>query len=182
MLQRLAAWCYRRRRRVLALWIVALVGVSVIGTNVGSTFSQGFSLSDTESQRAAALLQSRFPAKAGDEGQIVSRDSGGVDDAGVRSNMEQLFREVTVVPGVTGVISPYTPEGARQIGAVATWHTRPWQFDRSAAKIRDATIERIRHLTDAAGVDGLRVALGGRMFQQPGGLGPAEAIGILAGS
>ena len=180
MLQRLAAWCYRRRRRVLVLWIVALVGVSVIGSNVGSTFSQGFSLSDTESQRAAALLQSRFPAKAGDEGQIVFAHSGGVDDAGVRSNMEQLFRDVTAVPGVTGVVSPYTPEGARQIARGGDVAYATVQFDRSAAKIRDATIERIRHLTDAAGVDGLRVALGGRMFQQPGGLGPAEAIGILA--
>ncbi len=180
MLQRLAAWCYRRRRRVLVLWIVALVGVSVIGSNVGSTFSQGFSLSDTESQRAAALLQSRFPAKAGDEGQIVFAHAGGVDDPGVQSSLEQLFREVAVVPGVRGIVSPYTPEGARQIARSGDVAYATIQFDRSAAKIRDATIERIRTLTDAAAGDGLHVALGGRMFQQPGGLGPAEAIGILA--
>src|SRR5205823_13290037 len=58
MLQRLAAWSYRRRRRVLVLWIVALVMVSAIGSSVGSTFSQGFSLSGTESQRATELLES----------------------------------------------------------------------------------------------------------------------------
>src|SRR4051812_16740146 len=65
-LQRLGAWCYRRRRRVLVLWVVALIAVSAIGSSTGSRFSQGFSLSGTESQRAAELLQSRFPTRAGD--------------------------------------------------------------------------------------------------------------------
>src|SRR5689334_24949178 len=78
MLQAVASWCYRRRRLVVVFWIVALVGVSVIGSNVGSTYSQGFSLKDTESQRAADLLASRFPARAGDEGQIVFAPTGRV--------------------------------------------------------------------------------------------------------
>src|SRR6476660_4770549 len=97
MLQRLAAWCYRRRRSVVVLWIVALVAVSVIGSNVGSTFSQGFSLTDTESARAAQLLETRFPARAGDEGQIVfahDANAGGVQDAAVQARMEELFAEV----------------------------------------------------------------------------------------
>ena len=94
------------------LWIVALVAVSVIGSNVGSTFSQGFSLTDTESQRAADLLESRFPARAGDEGQIVFAHAGGVQDAAVQTRMEQLFAEVAKVPGVTAVVSPYTADGA----------------------------------------------------------------------
>ena len=91
MLQRLAAWCYHRRWRVLATWIVALVAVSVIGSNVGSTFSQGFSLNDTESARAAQLLESRFPARAGDEGQIVFAHPGGMQDPAVRKKMKQHF-------------------------------------------------------------------------------------------
>ena len=65
MLQRLAAWCYRRRRRVVVLWIVALIAVSAIGSSVGSTFSQGFSLSGTESQRAAELLRVALPGPGG---------------------------------------------------------------------------------------------------------------------
>ena len=98
MLQRLAAWCYGRRRRVVVLWIVALTIVGAIGSSVGSTFSEGFSLSGTEAQRAADLLQSRFPARAGDEGQIVFADAGGVRDAAVQARMEALFAEVAKVP------------------------------------------------------------------------------------
>src|SRR5439155_17465015 len=77
MLQALAAWCYRRRRLVVVLWIAAVVAISALGSSAGSTFSQGFSLQDTESQRAAALLETRFPARAGDEGQIVFAHHGG---------------------------------------------------------------------------------------------------------
>src|SRR3954453_3657131 len=120
MLQRLAAWCHRRRRSVGVLVIVAVVAVSIIGSNVGSTFSQGFSLTDTESARAAQLLESRFPARAGDEGQIVFAHSGqsqdpGVQDPGVRTRMEQLFDDVAAVPGVTTVVSPYSGDGAGQV-------------------------------------------------------------------
>ena len=180
MLQRLAAWCYRRRRSVVVLWIVALVSMSVIGSNVGASFSQGFSLTDTESSRAAALLETRFPARAGDEGQIVFAHSGGVDDAAVQARMEALFADVAEVPGVTAVVSPYSPDGARQVARGGDIAYATVQFDRVASRIPDATIEHIRHLKDDAAGPGVRIALGGRMFQEPGGLGPAELIGILA--
>src|SRR5882762_538011 len=115
MLQRLAAWSYRRRRRVLLLWIVALIAVSAIGSSVGSAFSQSFSVSGTESQRAADLLQARFPTQAGDEGQIVYARSTGVDDATLQARMTALFTEVAKVPGVAAVASPYRAGGAQQV-------------------------------------------------------------------
>ena len=98
MLQRLAAWCYRRRRSVVVLWIVALVAMSIIGSNVGSTFSQGFSLTDTESARAAQLLETRFPARAGDEGQIVFAHEGGVQDAAVQ-RINDYFNNLNSIQG-----------------------------------------------------------------------------------
>jgi putative drug exporter of the RND superfamily len=180
MLQRLAAWCYRRRRRVLVLWIVALIAISAIGSSVGSTFSQGFSLSGTESQRAADLLQSRFPAQAGDEGQVVFAHAGGVQDAAVQARMTALFADVASVPGVTGVVSPYTADGARQIARGGDVAYATVQFDRVASDIPDSTITRIRALADAAEGGGVHVALGGRMFQENSGIGPAELIGVLA--
>jgi RND superfamily putative drug exporter len=180
MLQRLAAWSYRRRRRVVVLWIVALVAVSAVGSSVGSTFSQGFHLSGTESQRATDLLQSRFPAQAGDEGQIVFASADGVGAPAVQHRMEALFAEVARVPHVTAVVSPYTAEGSRQVARDGGVAYATVQFDRTAEKIPDRTISDIRHLADDAAGAGVHVALGGRMFQEFGGLGPAELIGILA--
>ena len=185
MLQRIATWCYRRRRTVVVLWIVALIAVSAIGSSVGSTFSQGFSLSGTESQQAADLLASRFPARAGDEGQVVFAATSPTNEAGVQApavqaQMEAIFAEVAKVPGVTSVVSPYSPEGARQVSRDGAVAYATVQFDRPAAKITDATINQVRAVIDHAELDGVRVALGGRMFQEMGALGPAELIGILA--
>ena len=63
MLRNLAAWCYRRRRLVVVTWIVALIGVSVLGQTVGGDLLKTFSLPGTESQahlrraEAAVLAQ-----------------------------------------------------------------------------------------------------------------------------
>ena len=182
MLQRLAAWSYRRRRRVLVLWIVALVAVSAIGSSVGSSFSQGFSLSGTESDRATVLLESRFPARAGDEGQIVFARSAGVRDAAVQTRMDALFAQVAKVPGVAAVVSPYSTAGARQVAHDGTVAYATVQFDKRAADVPTSTVDAIRTLANSgtAQTDGVRIALGGRMFQQNTGLGPAELIGIFA--
>src|SRR5215467_7498567 len=115
MLQALAAWCHRRRRLVVVLWIAAVVAIAALGSTAGSTFSQVFSLNDTESARAAALLETRFPARAGDEGQIVFAHRGGVTDAAVQARLDDLFKEVARVPHVTSIASPYATDGARQI-------------------------------------------------------------------
>jgi putative drug exporter of the RND superfamily len=182
MLQRLAAWSYRRRRRVVVIWIVVLVAVSAIGSSVGPTYSQGFSLSGTESQRAADLLESRFPSRAGDEGQIVFARAAGVSDPTLRARMSSLFARVAVVPGVNAVVSPYSPGGARQLSRDGTVAYATVQFDRRVADIPTHTLDTIRTLTDATARHDAetRIALGGRMFQEDRGIGPAELIGILA--
>ena len=69
-------------------------------------------------------------------------------------------------------------EPARSPVVVTSRRHRPVR--QAASKIPDSTIEHIRTLKDDAAGGGVRIALGGRMFQEPGGLGPAELIGILA--
>jgi len=94
VLQRLAHACYRHRWRVVLLWLAALVAVNIIGSQIGSNYSQSFSLPGTESQRAVDLLQARFPAKAGDSGQIVFADAAGVRDPAVEARMSDVFARV----------------------------------------------------------------------------------------
>ena len=43
-MERLARWCYAHRWRVLILWIVALVGIGVLGSVAGGSYSNNFSL------------------------------------------------------------------------------------------------------------------------------------------
>ena len=117
MLQRLAAWCYRRRRRVVVLWIVALVAVSVIGSNVGSTFSQGFHLVGHRVATRGASCSSRASRRRrATRARSSSPHAGGVGDAGRagtawRRSSPRWRRS----RGVTAVVSPYTADGARQV-------------------------------------------------------------------
>ena len=40
MLRSLALWCYRRRRTVLAIWLLVLIGCVVLGKTVGGAYSE----------------------------------------------------------------------------------------------------------------------------------------------
>src|SRR5580700_6114456 len=70
-LGRLAATCYRRRRRVLLCWVIGLIGSTAVAQVVGTHFEDRFSSGNTPSQQALNILQSRFPSEAGDPAQVV---------------------------------------------------------------------------------------------------------------
>ena len=74
-LGRLAGHCYDRRRLVLVLWIVAIIGVTAISVAVGTTFKNKFTAGNTPSQQAQNILQERFPSKSGDTADIVFHTS-----------------------------------------------------------------------------------------------------------
>ena len=52
----LATWCVRHRVAVVVLWLVALVGMTVLSQTVGTAYSNSFSLPHTESTQALDLL------------------------------------------------------------------------------------------------------------------------------
>ena len=114
VLRRLAAWCYRRRRRVLAIWVVALIGFSVLGQTAGGALQKTFSLPGTESDRAFSVLEHEF-ARKGDTGDLVFevRGSGDVNSPAVRNEIEPVFAELRRQPHVVSVTSPYDPAGSR---------------------------------------------------------------------
>ena len=180
MLQRIGHLCYRRRRRVVVLWLVALIGVNVIGSQIGSSYSQSFALPGTESQRAIDLLQARFPAKAGDSGQIVFADAAGLRQPAVEARMLDVFARVAQVPGVTGVESPYAGPGARQVSKDGTVAYATVDFAKRDNDITSQTTDAIKQLAFGAREPALHVELGGGMFQSNPSLGAAELIGILA--
>ena len=115
MLARLARVCYRRRRSVLLLWLLTLVGLIVLGSTAGGKFRTDFRLPSSESRRAQTLLEGAFPAQAGGGNTfVVFKAENGIDSAGVHKTMTDLFTKITADTGVT-VVSPYTEAGAGQI-------------------------------------------------------------------
>ena len=181
MLRRLAAFCYRRRRPVVALWVVGVIGLTVVAANVGDGFSEGFSVKDTESARAQELLAQTFPERAGDSGQLVVRAPGGVVDPSIQARVERTLAEIERVSEVSGTTSPYSPEGARQVSTDGTIAYAEIQFDKRASEVPEATAERIIDLVDpGTSADGTQLEVGGRMFVTVAPGGASEAIGLFA--
>src|ERR1700759_3698283 len=107
---RIARWTIAHRRTVVVAWIVAAVGIFGISNAVGKKTASSFTLPGTNSQQAVDLLQSRFPAQAGDADQIVFHaKSGKLTDAADRAGIDSTLTRVERLDHVTSVVSPYAP-------------------------------------------------------------------------
>jgi putative drug exporter of the RND superfamily len=116
MLKRLAEVCFRRRRRVVLLWVLGIVVLGAVMGAVGSGYRSDFTLPDVESKRGIDLLDDRFGGQgAGQVGNIVFQAALGVDDPPIRQAIEAYLAEVATIPGVHSVRSPYQPGNQAQI-------------------------------------------------------------------
>ena len=177
MLKRIARTSYRRRWRVLAAWVVLLVGLIVASNAAGGVFRNEFSLNGSESSAAFDLLEEKgFSDRAGFSGQIVFQADQGVDDSQVQAEMERLFTRVeNTVPRVE-VVSPYSaPRQISEDGRIA--YAEVNFADRPDAEFFDAADE-IKAEAQDVQIDGVQIELGGELFadfEMPA----SEAIGIL---
>jgi putative drug exporter of the RND superfamily len=182
MLERIARWSSRRRRWMLVIWIVALVGAIGLQSAAGGDYSQDFSLPGADSQKAFDLLEKSFPEVAGDTAEIVFKADQGVADPEVRSAVEQLLGRIEQLDRVVRIDSPYSRQGARQVSPDGTIAFATVHFSVVEGQpVPPQTGQRITQLAAQVNVEGLTVAPGGSVIQfseceEPGG---AEGIGIL---
>jgi RND superfamily putative drug exporter len=108
-----ARWCFRHRKTVLAVWLIALVAFLAVGRSVGSSYTNSFSLPGTGSNQAQAVLQADFPAQVGDSDQIVVRArQGTLRTPAVEAAVTGMLAKVSRLPDVRSVASPYRSRGS----------------------------------------------------------------------
>jgi putative drug exporter of the RND superfamily len=183
ILARAATWTMRHRRITLVAWIVALVGVSIAANAIGTRQATNFTLPGTESQRAVDLLQSKFPAQAGDQDEIVFRAlAGSVDTTAQRARIQPMLRQVAGQPHVSGVVSPFSREGSDAISKDGRIAFATVSFDERANDLPKSAVDRVISIAQGAQSDQLQVELGGQAIQQAQqpSFGFTTAIGILA--
>ncbi|HEX4867568.1 MAG TPA: MMPL family transporter [Acidimicrobiales bacterium] len=181
VLERLARWSTRRRRLVLAGWVITLVAVGGLAAVAGGESANNFELPGSESQKVLDLLEERFPARAGDAAQLVFRADQGVTDPEVRAAMEALFAEIAAVEHVSGVESPYEP-GVQAVSPEGTIAFASVQFDAVGPDVPRQRVRDVMALAATANGPGLQVELGGSLvsFADSDGPGGTEGIGLLA--
>jgi RND superfamily putative drug exporter len=165
-------------------WVVLLVGLAV-GSKAagGAAYADAFSLPGTQSTKATDLLQRSVPSQAGDADSIVwNVDSGTVRDPAVVHHVSAMLNEISTLPHVAAVRSPYTPAGAAQISSRGQIAYATITFDAQANKLPASAVTAVIDTAQSARTDRLHVELGGQAIkkvnQKPGGF--SELIGIIA--
>src|SRR2546427_8257289 len=179
---KLTRWTIAHRRMVVFAWIVLAVGVLAASQAVGKRNANNFSLPNTDSQRAIDLLQTRFPAQAGDADQIVFRTrQGKLNDASARAVIAPLLGRIARLPHVAGVVSPYDA-GAKAISKAGTIGFATVEFDQRANELPKAAIDRVINAAEGVRSSTLQVELGGQAIKQAQqtSLGFATGVGLAA--
>jgi RND superfamily putative drug exporter len=178
----LTRWTIAHRRIVVVAWIVLAVGALALSQAAGKRNANNFSLPNTGSQSAVDLLQSRFPAQAGDADQIVFRTrTGKLGDASARAVIAPMLARVARLPHVAAVVSPYQP-GANAVSKAGTIGFATVKFDQRANQLPKAAIDRVITTAEAVRSPALQVELGGQAIKQAQqtSLGFATGAGLAA--
>jgi RND superfamily putative drug exporter len=174
--ERWGRFAFRHKWSVALVWLVGFAAVVTASIAFSGEYEAHFALPGAESQRAADLLEERFPAQSGDSARLVFFAEDGIDDPAVRPRVEAILDEASRLPGVEEVSSPFEQPGAISGDGRTAFATVQYPLaDGSDAKELVALVER-------SGSPGLIVEAGGMPVEmtEQGSLGESEIIGLAA--
>ena len=184
---RLGSFAFRRRRWVLGVWVIALVGVVIAVGTIGAASDSSFESPDSESSAGFDVIEDYFGG-AGSflSGNVVFEAEQGIADPEVEAAMTELLDEVASWDDVS-VTSPYSELGAQsgQISPDGTIAFASVDFDESVDEVEASEAGGdIAELIEETEVEGLRIEIGGASlseFEPPESelIGLAFAIVIL---
>ncbi|HEY1668879.1 MAG TPA: MMPL family transporter [Trebonia sp.] len=181
---RLARWCFRRRRTVLAAWLLLLVVALGGARAAGSAFDSDLSLPGTDSQAAVSLLTQHYPAAAGETDQVVIQATGGagIGSPQVSGPVTKALAEVSALPGIASVASPYAPAGGAQVSEGGTVAFARVTWDKQPAEITAADADALIAAAETADGPDVRVSLGGASItnSERAKPGPSVVVGVVA--
>jgi RND superfamily putative drug exporter len=162
-LYRLAHFAFRRRRLVLGIWLLVAVGTIAIATASGGKTNDNFTIPGTESQNAAAVLQTKLPAFSGGQTTIVFATSGTakVTDPAVEAAIDSAMAKVKSIPQVSAVVSPFQSKQISQSGKVALGTV---QWSAVAANVKDAHLTTLQDDLKPAQAAGVEVEYNGSVY------------------
>jgi RND superfamily putative drug exporter len=153
-LARLADIAYRRRGRVVLLWLVAMVVIIGVGSSLAGEFEADYDTPGSESKASSDITEQRFQGYSGQEIYVAWKDENGAMIPQARQKIDAFFAEADKVPHTAA----HTPIRVSDDGTIAS-STIPltvpgWEVEKSdGEKLIDAAN------TNSGG--GLEIKLGG---------------------
>ncbi|MCG5467883.1 MMPL family transporter [Micromonospora sp. LAH09] len=178
LLYRLGRGALRRRRLVVALWLVVLVVAGLAAATLRGPTASNFTMPGTESQRALDLLSAQFPAASGATGTIAVKApaDGQLATPEGQAVVQELVQEASTLPGVVGAVNPL------QVGAVSPngrYALVQVQFASGGDEVTDEQRTAYEEVGAAAEAKGWQVAPGGEVLGGEPEIGSTEALGVL---
>ena len=159
-----ARWCFHHRRAVLGVWLIALIGFSVVGRSVGAHYTNTFSLAGSDSGQAQQVLKADFPTQAGDSDQVVVQaKTGTLRSPAVEAAVTSMLAKVSRLPHVRSVTSPYSLRG--QISNDGTIGFATINLDALAQDVPKAAVTRLISTAQSADGSLLNLQLGGQAIE-----------------
>ncbi|WP_326719204.1 MMPL family transporter [Streptomyces sp. NBC_00243] len=160
---RLARWAFRRRRLVLALWILAAATAITLSAVGGGKTDNTFTVPGTESQQATNLLKEKLPALSGGQTQIVFATSGTikVTDPSYKAGIEAAIVNLKKVPQVGLVTDPFAAKAISENGNVALGSV---QFEAQPTDVKESTLDAVEAAVVPARDAGVQVEYSGSVY------------------
>jgi len=149
----------------MAAWLAALIALAVAMSTVGSKFSTQFNLPDVESAQGFDLLAERFGGEeSGRSGTLVVQAEQGFTNA-QRDALNVFFAQLDARDDMR-IVSPFSPEGARQVSPTGTiaFATVTFPAEVDAVEEFAAIYEEMKAIEPV--VDGVQIEYGGEVFAE----------------
>ncbi|MET7746453.1 MMPL family transporter [Streptomyces sp. NPDC005385] len=180
-LYQLSRAAFRRRRLVAMIWLALLACAAVGASMASSNVTSSFSLPGTEAQKAAGLVETRFPGSSpeGAVAQIVLKAPapGKVSDPVRKATVKDLVEDLrSTSDQVATVTDPYaagsvSPNGSTTFVSVT--------YDKPPGSLSEATLQSLDDVASGARTSGLTAEVGGTALQAAPEPGIGEVIGVV---
>ncbi len=177
LLYKIGNFSGRHPWRVIAAWVMVAFAVVMLNQSAGGQPDDDFRLPGSESQRAADLIQDRFPQQTLYASNVIFHSPEGLTSPETKAVVQQAVDGLQELPHAISVSGPYDPRGPTVSSdgetAFATVGFDTQKLDSSAYDAADRAVQAAR---DA----GVQVEYDGSLgyAKVPAG-GNSEMIGIL---
>ncbi|WP_037908275.1 MMPL family transporter [Actinacidiphila yeochonensis] len=175
-LYRLARWCFHRRKRVLAVWLLLVVAVIGIAKASGGKTSDTFTVPGTESQHVTSVLEKKLPAASGGSTQVVFAAGSDITAAHYKAAVDQAVTRLSHLPQVAAVANPYQSKAVspdKRIALATVYYTVP------APEVKSATVDKLEPTVAAAHSAGVEVEFSGTVYPQATSAASPELVGVV---
>jgi putative drug exporter of the RND superfamily len=163
-LYRLAHFAYRRRRIVLALWLLAAIAAIAIAQASGGKTNDNFTIPGTEAQNASNVLKAKLPAFSGGQTTIVfatTNGTGKITDPTQQAAIAAAMTKLKSVAQVSASVDPFTGKLVSTSGQVGLGQV---QWSAQPLDVKNANLDAMKADMKPVQATGVQVEYNGSVY------------------